>query len=140
VVPKAQGIAARLMQEANGFKQSVISTAQGDASRFSQILAEYQKAPQVTRERMYLDTMQQVLGSTSKVIIDTKGANPLLYLPIDKLIQMGQSREAQLSPPVTIEPSPQSTQSSVPSPSTSSMSDTVTRRDALRSRDREAGR
>jgi len=139
VVPKAEGIAARLVQEANGYKQSVISTAHGDADRFTQILSEYQKAPQVTRERMYLDTMQQVLGSTSKVIIDTRGANPLLYLPIDKLMQLSQSHDSQgLSPPVTIEPSPQPNTS--PGTSSSGMPDSVSRRDALRSRDREAGR
>jgi membrane protease subunit HflK len=138
VVPKAQGISARLMQEANGYRQSVISTAQGDAARFTQILSEYQKAPQVTRERMYLDTMQQILGATSKVIVDTKGGNNLLYLPIDKLMQMGQSREGQVSAPVSIEPAPQSSSaSSVSSPSTQ---DSVTRRDSLRSRDREGGR
>jgi len=140
VVPKAQGIAARLTQEAQGYRQSVISTAQGDAARFTQILAEYQKAPQVTRERMYLDTMQQILGATSKVIVDTKGGNQLLYLPIDKLMQMAQSRDSQLSSPsVSIEPSPQgSSAGSVSSPS--SVPDSVTRRDSLRSRDREGGR
>jgi len=139
VVPKAEGIAARLVQEANGYKQSVISTAHGDADRFTQILSEYQKAPQVTRERMYLDTMQQILGSTSKVIVDTKGGNQLLYLPIDKLMQLSQSRDSQnLSPPVNIEPSPQTSSSSVPS--TSGVPDSVTRRDSLRSRDRESGR
>jgi membrane protease subunit HflK len=138
VVPKAEGIAARLVQEANGYKQSVISTAHGDADRFTQILSEYQKAPQVTRERMYLDTMQQILGSTSKVIIDTKGGNQLLYLPIDKLMQLSQSRDSQLSAPVTVEPSPQP--STAPGSSPSGMPDSVSRRDALRSRDREAGR
>ncbi|HZZ94443.1 MAG TPA: FtsH protease activity modulator HflK [Usitatibacter sp.] len=139
VVPKAQGIAARLNQEANGYRQSVIATAQGDAARFTQILSEYQKAPQVTRERMYLDTMQQILGSTSKILIDTKGGNNLLYLPVDKLMQLSRSQEAQLAPPVSIEPS--SAQSTSPSPSSSaSMQDSVSRRDALRSRDRESGR
>ena len=139
VVPKAEGIAARLVQEASGYKQSVISTAHGDADRFTQILSEYQKAPQVTRERMYLDTMQQILGSTSKVIIDTRGANPLLYLPIDKLMQMSQARDSQsLSPPAAMEPSTPSTSSSAPS--SSGLPDSVTRRDALRSRDREGGR
>ena len=139
IVPKAEGIAARLVQEASGYKQSVISTARGDADRFTQILSEYQKAPQVTRERMYLDTMQQILGATSKVIVDTKGANPLLYLPIDKLMQMAQSREGQMPAPVTIEPSPQTSPSSAPS-TTGSVPDSISRRDALRSRDREAGR
>src|SRR3954471_15781084 len=70
VVPKARGVASRLIEEANGYRQSVISTAQGDASRFKQVLDAYEKAPQVTRERIYLETMQQVLQSTSKVVID----------------------------------------------------------------------
>jgi membrane protease subunit HflK len=141
VVPKAQGIAARLTQEAGGYKQSVISTAQGDASRFTQILSEYQKAPQVTRERMYLDTMQQILGATSKVIIDTKSGNNLLYLPIDKLMQMAASRDAQVSAaPASIEPSPQAGSSAGSSSTSSGVQDSVSRRDSLRTRDREAGR
>ena len=88
VVPRAKGAAARLMQEADGYKQSVIANAEGDASRFRQILVEYEKAPQVTRERMYQDMKQQILTSTSKVLVDQKsGAGNLLYLPLDKLIQ-----------------------------------------------------
>lgn len=88
VVPKAKGAAARLMQEADGYKQSVIANAEGDASRFKQILVEYEKAPSVTRERMYIDMMQQILTSSSKVLIDQKTGNgSLLYLPLDKLIQ-----------------------------------------------------
>ena len=70
VVPKAKGAAARLMQEADGYKQRVVANAEGDASRFKQILVEYEKAPQVTRERMYIDMMQQVLSSSSKVLVD----------------------------------------------------------------------
>jgi modulator of FtsH protease HflK len=87
VVPRAKGAAARLMQEAEGYKQSVIARAQGDASRFKQILAAYNKAPQVTRERMYIDTMQQILSDTTKIMVDQKNSNNLLYLPLDKLIQ-----------------------------------------------------
>ena len=87
VVPRAKGAAARLMQEAEGYKQSVSASAEGDASRFKQILVEYQKAPGVTRERMYIDMMQQVLTSTTKVMVDQKGSNNLLYLPLDKLMQ-----------------------------------------------------
>lgn len=88
VVPRAKGAAARLMQEADGYKQRVIADAEGDASRFKQILVEYEKAPQVTRERMYQDMKQQILTSTSKVIVDQKsGGGNLLYLPLDKLIQ-----------------------------------------------------
>lgn len=88
VVPRAKGAAARLLQEAEGYKQSVIANAEGDASRFKQILVEYEKAPQVTRERMYQDMKQQILTSTSKVLVDQKsGGGNLLYLPLDKLIQ-----------------------------------------------------
>jgi len=75
------------MEEANGHKQRVISTAEGDASRFKQVQTEYAKAPEVTRQRMYLETMQQVYSNTSKVLIDAKGQGNLLYLPLDKLMQ-----------------------------------------------------
>lgn len=88
VVPKARGMAARLMQESEGYRSRVIEQAQGDASRFRQIVTEYSKAPQVTRDRMYLDAMQQILTSTSKVLIDQKGGGNLLYMPLDKLMQM----------------------------------------------------
>jgi membrane protease subunit HflK len=136
VVPKARGVAARLMEEANGYRQSVVSTAQGDAARFRQVLAEYEKAPQVTRERIYLETMQQVLGSTSKVIIDQKGGQNLLYLPIDKLIQLSAS-SVPVPPPADATPRTSSVpEASAPAPADSGTS----RRDALRSRDREAGR
>ena len=87
VIPRASGTAARLIQESQGYKQSVIANAEGDASRFKQILVEYQKAPGVTRERMYLDMMQQVMGNVSKVMVDQKNGNSLLYLPLDKLIE-----------------------------------------------------
>jgi len=94
VVPRAKGAAARLMQEADGYKQSVIANAEGDASRFKQILVEYNKAPKVTRERMYIDMMQQILSSTSKVLVDQKNGSNLLYLPLDKLIQSTNSGSA----------------------------------------------
>jgi membrane protease subunit HflK len=87
VIPKARGTAARLLQEADGHKQRVIAVATGDASRFESVLKEYSKAPQVTRDRLYLDTMQQVFQNTSKVYVDSRSANNLLYLPLDKLIQ-----------------------------------------------------
>jgi membrane protease subunit HflK len=86
VIPKAKGTAARLLEEASGHKQRVIATAEGDASRFKQVVAEYAKAPEVTRQRMYLDTMQQVYSNTSKVMVDAKGQGNLLYLPLDKLM------------------------------------------------------
>ena len=87
VIPRASGTAARLIQESQGYKQSVIANAEGDVSRFKQILVEYEKAPAVTRERMYLDMMQQVMGNVSKVMVDQKNGNSLLYLPLDKLIE-----------------------------------------------------
>ena len=87
VIPRARGNAARLMEESNGYKSRVVANAEGDASRFKQILVEYNKAPDVTRQRMYLDTMQQILSSTSKILLDTKGSGNLLYLPLDKLMQ-----------------------------------------------------
>jgi membrane protease subunit HflK len=87
VVPKARGTASRLFEEASGYKQRIVAMAEGDASRFRQILGEYQKAPEVTRQRLYLETMQQVYSNTSKVMIDAKGQGNLLYLPLDKLMQ-----------------------------------------------------
>ena len=87
VIPRAKGAAARLMQEAEGYRQRVIASAEGDASRFQQVLKEYEKAPAVTRERMYIDMMQQILTNTSKVMVDQKSGSNLLYLPLDKLIQ-----------------------------------------------------
>jgi modulator of FtsH protease HflK len=86
VIPRARGTASRLQQEADGYRQRVIATAEGDASRFRQVLTEYAKAPAVTRERIYIETMQQVLSSTSKVMMDYRGSGNLLYLPLDKLM------------------------------------------------------
>ncbi|MFN7817086.1 MAG: FtsH protease activity modulator HflK [Burkholderiales bacterium] len=101
ILPKARGLAARLIEEANGHKQRVVANAQGDASRFSAVVAEYEKAPQVTRERMYLETIQQVMQNTSKVLVDQKGGQNLLYLPLDKIMQMsGTSTQNQSADPV----------------------------------------
>jgi len=86
VIPKARGAASRLMQESEAYRARVVATADGDASRFKQVLTEYQKAPAVTRDRMYLETMQQIFANATKVMIDAKGGNNLLYLPLDKLI------------------------------------------------------
>lgn len=85
VVPKAFGMAERLKQEAQAYELTVVARAQGDAKRFQQIVGEYQKAPAVMRDRLYLDAMQQVLSSTTKVVADQKGSQ-LLYLPLDKLL------------------------------------------------------
>ena len=88
VIPRARGMAARLMQEAEGYRSRVIEQSQGDASRFRQVVAEYSKAPQVTRDRLYLDAMQQIMSNTSKILIDQKSGGNMLYLPLDKLMQM----------------------------------------------------
>jgi len=87
VIPKAQGTAARLREEAEGYKSSVVAQAEGDAQRFSRVLTEYQKAPGVTRDRLYIDTMQQVYSNVSKVLVDSRSNSNLLYLPLDKLMQ-----------------------------------------------------
>jgi membrane protease subunit HflK len=87
VIPRAQGTASRLMSESNGYKARVIANAEGEASRFKQVLVEYSKAPDVMRSRLYLDTVQQVLSSTTKVLVDSKSGSNLLYLPLDKLMQ-----------------------------------------------------
>jgi len=97
IVPKARGDAKRLREEASAYKQQVIAKAEGESSRFLQTLAEYKKAPEVTRKRLYLDTMEAVLASTSKVIMQTKNGNSLMYLPLDKLME--QSSDFSLPVP-----------------------------------------
>ncbi|MGD8643922.1 MAG: FtsH protease activity modulator HflK [Chromatiales bacterium] len=86
VIPEARGQAARLEEEATAYKERVIAEAEGNASRFEQLLVEYQKAPRVTRERLYLDTMESVLTNSSMVVVDVEGGNNLLYLPLDRII------------------------------------------------------
>lgn len=88
VIPKARGRAARVLEEANAYKASLVAKAEGESERFTKLLTEYQKAPDVTRDRLYLETIEGVYADTSKVIVDTdEGSNPLMYLPIDKLIE-----------------------------------------------------
>ena len=95
IIPRARGTASRLLQEADGYTASVVQRAEGDASRFKQILVEYAKAPAVTRERLYLDMMQSVLGNASKVLIEQKsGTSNLLYLPFDQLLKQGMPGSA----------------------------------------------
>jgi membrane protease subunit HflK len=88
VVPKARGTASRLTEEANGYRQRVVANAEGEAARFRSVLTEYAKAPVVTRERLYLETMQQIMSSTSKVMVDARAGSNLLMLPLDKILQM----------------------------------------------------
>ncbi len=126
VVPRARGLASRLKEEAEGYKLSVIANAEGEANRFAQIVTEYQKAPQVTRQRIYLDTMQTVMNNTSKVVVDQKGGNSLLYLPLDKLQQIVSQPYA--GAPEVLAPQTAATPAA-PADARS--------RDAFRSRDRE---
>jgi membrane protease subunit HflK len=115
VIPRARGAASRLEAEASGYQQRVIASAVGEASRFEQVLAEYAKAPGVTRERIYIETMQQVLGSTSKIMMDYSGSGNLLYLPLDKLMQRagveagaGAAQPPTLDAPSTTDSDPRS--------------------------------
>lgn len=130
VIPRARGNAARLHEEALGYAQRVVAQAEGDAQRFRSVLAEYQKAPQVTRDRMYIDTMQQVLGNVSKVMVETRNGSNLLYLPLDKLL-------AQTAAPapsgITVQP-PVLPSESLPSGAGTS---DARSRDNARSRDRD---
>ncbi len=132
IVPKAGGTAARLIEEANGYRQSVIANAEGEASRFKQILVEYNRAPGVMRDRMYLETMQQIMTSTTKVLIDARAGSNLLYLPLDKLIQSVGATGAPDIPAPAVPGASAAGTAPPPSLDTSPRS-----RDTLRGRDRE---
>jgi membrane protease subunit HflK len=107
VIPRAVGAASRLKEEADAYKSRIVAQAQGDAQRFKSVLAEYQKAPQVTRDRMYIDAMQQIYSNVTKIMVDSKQGSNLLYLPLDKLIQMtGKVAEETAAVPLAPPPSP----------------------------------
>jgi membrane protease subunit HflK len=127
VVPRARGMAARLIEEANGYQSEVVQRAQGDAQRFNQVLVEYQKAPAVTRERLYLDMMQSVLGNSSKILVDQKSPS-LLYLPLDRLLQQSAQPGATTEAPAA---APRAT----PPPDASVSIDASRSRETLRSRE-----
>ena len=99
IVPKARGTASRLTAEANGYKISIENEALGNASRFDQILAEYIRAPEVTKKRLFLETQEQIMSTVSKIIIDQKGSNSLLYLPLDKIIQNSSKNNNEVLDP-----------------------------------------
>ncbi len=134
VVPKARGSASRLTEEATGYRQRVIANAEGEASRFKQILTEYSKAPQVTRERMYLETMQQIFSSTTKIMVDSRSGGNMLLLPLDKIMQMTAAGTLPEVGPAARMPS---TEVAPPAESTPSATSTPRSRDALRGRERE---
>ncbi|HEX5697409.1 MAG TPA: FtsH protease activity modulator HflK [Rhodoferax sp.] len=107
VIPRAVGAASRLKEEADAYKARIVAQAQGDSQRFKSVLAEYQKAPQVTRDRMYIDAMQQIYSNVTKIMVDSKQGSNLLYLPLDKLIQMtGQVAQETAAVPVAPAASP----------------------------------
>jgi membrane protease subunit HflK len=128
VIPKAQGSAARLREESEGYKARVIAQAEGDAQRFNQVLAEYQKAPTVTRDRLYIETMQQVYSNVSKVMVESRSNSNLLYLPLDKLMQ----QSAATAPTPAVPSVPAAVESSAPSGTID-----VRSRDGQRGRDRD---
>ncbi len=96
ILPRARGAAARVREEANAYKASVIARSEGDAARFEQLLAEYEQAPEITRKRLYLESIEAVLSSTNKVLLDAESSNSLMYLPLDKLMQSRSSGSLNL--------------------------------------------
>jgi membrane protease subunit HflK len=98
VIPRAQGTSSRLREEAEGYKARVIATAEGDADRFRSVLAEYQKAPAVTRDRLYIEAMQQIYANVSKVMVDSRSGSNLLYLPLDRLLQQAGAPAGSATP------------------------------------------
>lgn len=129
VIPKARGTAARLAEEASGYKLRVENEAKGNADRFEQILTQYNKAPEVTRQRLYIDAQEHILSNTSKVLVDQKGGNSLLYLPLDKLMGASGAGANAGAAPAAEKPAQESPQSDA------GVLDRT--RDAMRSRDRE---
>jgi len=125
VIPRARGAASRLLEEAEGYRARVEAQAEGDAQRFRAVLAEYQKAPQVTRDRIYLETMQQVYSNVSKVLVDSRSGSNLLYLPLDRLLQ--QAGAAATAAPI---PAPSESPPAIPGTD-------IRSRDGARTRDRE---
>jgi modulator of FtsH protease HflK len=133
VIPKARGTAARLLEEAQGYKSRVVAQAEGDAQRFRSVLSEYQKAPAVTRDRLYLDTMQQVYSNVSKVLVESRSGSNLLYLPLDKLMQVASG-----GPLPAASADPAAAGSSAPAnPASPPAAADARARDGSRSRDRD---
>ena len=133
VIPKAQGTASRLKEQAEGYRSRVTAEAEGDAQRFRSILTEYQKAPQVTRDRLYLETMQSVYSNVSKVMVDSRSGSNLLYLPLDKLIQ----QSAVAAPAAPAAPTAPAAGSVATPESTATPATDPRSRDGARTRDRD---
>ncbi len=130
VIPRAIGSASRLKEESEAYKSRIVSQAQGDSQRFKSVLAEYQKAPQVTRDRMYLDTMQQIYTNVTKVLVESRQGSNMLYLPLDRIMQMTAAEAAGIAPPASAAPA-------VAAPPIPQSND-IRARDASRTRDRDS--
>ncbi|KVM05028.1 HflK protein [Burkholderia ubonensis] len=146
LLPKAQGDAAKLIDEAKAYADRVVTQAEGDAERFKQVYAQYSKAPAVIRERMYLETMQEIYSNSTKIFVGSKGGSNVLYLPLDKLVEQGRQSAAGAAAPAGASaaevpaPAAASTPSaSVPASAAApaSGSDVLRSREAFRSRSRE---
>ena len=131
VIPKARGTASRLLEEAEGYRSRVVAQAEGDAQRFRSVLTEYQKAPSVTRDRLYIETMQQVYSNVTKVMVDSRSGSNLLHLPLDRLLQQAGSAPATPTAPIAV-PTP-----SPAEPAGSNSAADIRSRDGARTRDRE---
>lgn len=129
VIPRAIGSASRLKEESEAYKARIVAQAQGDAQRFRSVLAEYQKAPQVTRDRMYLESMQQIYGSVTKVLVESRQGSNLLYLPLDKIMQMTSQGDVPMAPAAVPAPAAPAAPAAVPSDARA--------RDGSRTRDRD---
>jgi membrane protease subunit HflK len=133
VIPRAAGSAARLKEEAAAYKARIVAQAEGDSQRFRSVLAEYQKAPQVTRDRMYVDAMQQVYSNVTKVLVDSRQGSNLLYLPLDKIMQ----QSAQQGAAAAVDGSASSQPAAAPTSALPAISNDARVRDNARSRDRD---
>jgi modulator of FtsH protease HflK len=132
VIPKARGTASRLLEESEGYRSRVIAQAEGDGQRFRSVLSEYQKAPAVTRDRLYLETMQQIYSNVTKVMVDSKSGQNLLYLPLDRLLQQGGTTPVPApAAGATVAPA------AAPVDPTGTQSVDIRSRDGTRSRDRD---
>jgi len=97
IVPEARGKAQRMLEEANAYKEQVIARAEGEADRFVKLHKEYRKAPKVTRERLYLDSISKVYGNSSKVLVDVEGGNNMMYLPLDKIMEQSRTNRSEMT-------------------------------------------
>ncbi len=131
VIPKARGAASRLLEEAEGYRSRVVAQAEGDGQRFRSVLTEYQKAPAVTRDRLYIETMQQVYSNVSKVMVESRAGSNLLYLPLDRLLQQAGVPVATPGAPGAAVPVPAAVDPS------GTQSVDIRSRDGARTRDRE---